>query len=681
MGKKSDRYVRWGGWKALTCLFFCACCSTFNRSVCANEIPLGSSKSAPATVTSRSPLLYKIRQGTPQTPPSATLLSDRGAVELNAEQQEFDNKEQVIKATGNVTLRFNKALLTADRLRVDLTTKIAIAEGNVSLVRGQQILYGNKFEYNFEADKGSITEARGDIYQPTLTKDLNILPTAATPTTAGEKLFAEPTLSERLRNNQPITTIQNTSNIGVSVGSDRDIAYRPSLKSTGTINRVRFQADRVDFVADLITAEKLRITNDPFSPPEIQVKADRAEFKTVNKDEDEVVLSNPQVTIENSISIPVFKNRFVLNKLGKDPNPFNFGYDNDERGGVFFERSFYPVFDSKFRLTITPQYFIQRAITQLKPIDGSVLGVKANLEANLGPDTTLQASASVAGISINNFGDTARAKVGIKQNLNLFNYPYIATAEANYRERLFNGSLGYQDVQSSIGAVLSSPNIPLGNTGLNFNYQIGAQIITANTDRQNLLSSTRSNDLVTLSRYQAVGNLSRSFRLWEGQGLPADNKETYNYSPVPVVPYLQLNTGLSGVVSGYSNGDSPSSVGYNVGIEGQFGNFARSSFDYTGFNLNYFQRFQGNDSPFLFDRIVDNRVLSAGIIQQISGPFRLGIQTSMNLDSGRELSTDYYLQYSRRSYDLILRYNPSQQLGSLSFRLNDFNWDGVTPKF
>jgi hypothetical protein len=85
---------------------------------------------------------------------------------------------------------------------------------------------------------------------------------------------------------------------------------------------------------------------------------------------------------------------------------------------------------------------------------------------------------------------------------------------------------------------------------------------------------------------------------------------------------------------------------------------------------------QGNRSPFLFDRIADTSVLSAGITQQIYGPFRLGIQTSLNLNTGREISTDYLLEYSRRAYNIQLRYNPAQQLGSISLRISDFNWTG-----
>ncbi len=684
MGKQSYQYVGQRACKVAGYLSLCACCSIGISLRPALANPLATPPRYELNRVRSLPLTYQIVQdGSQGTPPSTNLYTNTGAVELNADQQEFNNNTQIITATGKVVLRFNKAVLNADRLQVDLKTKIASAEGNVSLIRGQQILYGNRFEYNFENDKGNIAEARGDIYQPTLVRDLNIIDRDRAQAPAGDKTYPAPILSERLRNDQPVTSIQNVSKTGITVGSDRDIEYQPTLKPKGSVSRLRFQADRVDFIGEQITAEKIRVTNDPFSPPELQVKADRAQFRTVNSEEDEVVFSNPKLNVENNIEVPIPRDRLVFNKLGKDSNPLNFGFgfDSDDRGGVYFEQNYYPIFSSNFRMTVTPQYFIQRAITKLNPIDSSVFGVKTTIESTIGPDTTLQASGAITSINPSQFSNNFRGKIGVNQNLNLFGYQHLLTGEANYRDRIFNNSLGLQDVQFTVGGVLTSPTIPIGTTGVNFNYLVGAQVINANTDRQNLLLPTRSNDLVTLNRYQAAANLTKSFRLWEGKSLSPNDRATYNYSPVPVVPYLQLNTGIRSAINSYSNGDNQSLVGYSIGIQGQVGNFSRPTFDYTGFNLNYFQQFPGTNSPFLFDRIIDNRILSAGIDQQIVGPLKLGIQTSINLDTGKQISTDYYLQYSRRTFDVILRYNPALGLGSVGFRLNDFNWDGVTPRF
>jgi hypothetical protein len=690
VGKKSDRDVTQRTWQVAWYILILSCYSIglSLRPVLAGAPPSTLSPVELVPVRRPSaPLTYTVVQDGTTGTPQIDIAAPNGSIELNADQQEFNNNTQIITANGKVVLRFNKALLKADRLRVNLKTKIATAEGNVSLLRGKQTLYGSQFEYNFENDSGSILEARGDVYQPTLVRDLNVLrpqQAAAAPTNVTDKPFTEPLLSDRLREDQPITNIRNTGSIGVTT-NDRDIEYQPTLKPSGTITRLRFQANKVDFVGDRVTAEKIQITNDPFSPPELQVKAERAQFRTLNSDESEITVSNARINIESNFDLPIPRDRFVLNKLGKESasNPFaNFGFDATDRGGFFIQNSFYPIFDPRFRMTITPQYFLQRAVSGLKFFDPSVFGITTNIVGNFSPDTALEASAVLAGFDLNNFTNNFRGQVNIRQNLSLLGYPHLLTGSAVYRQQVFNGSLGYQDVQSSLGGILTSSVIPVGNTGINLNYQVGAQVINANTDRQNLIGANVASGLTTLNRYQTAVDLTKSFRLWESQGLPADRQETYNYSPIPVVPYLQLNTGIRGGYSSYSNGDNQSFVGYNVGVQGQLGNFSKSSFDYTGFNLNYYQQYPGNGtSPFLFDRLVNNRILSAGINQQISGPFRLGIQTSFDLDSNQQISTDYYVEYSRRTYNLIVRYNPTIGLASIGFRLNDFNWDGVAPKF
>jgi lipopolysaccharide export system protein LptA len=691
VGKKLDGYVGQQIWKIVQYLLLLAYYSIglSLRPVLAGDLAVPTVLEVkPVQAVPSKPLTYTVVQTGVEASPTIKLGNPTNSVELNAEQQEFNNKTQIVTANGKVVVRFNKAILNADRLTVDLKTKLAVAEGNVVLIRGKQILYGDRFDYNFEDDRGSVLDARGDIYQPTLVRDLNATTKANSATPAGEKNFPEPLLIDRLRQDQPISNIKNTGSSGVIIGSDRPIDGQPIVKSSGTINRLRFQAAKVDFAGEKVTAERIRITNDPFSPPELQIKADRAQFKTINSEEDEVTIGNGRITIEDNFNIPFVKDRFVLKKNGKDSNlfslgiPFNIGIDADERGGIFIESSFYPVFDPRFKLTVTPQYFIQRAISNLNFVDSSVFGLKTSIEGDLTSDTTIQASAALSSLNLNRFSNNLRAKASINKNVSLLNLPHRLTGEAVYRERIFNGSLGYQEIESSFGGVLTSPNIPIGNTGINLDYQFGAQIVAANTDRQNLLKPIRSNDLVSLNRYQVATNLSKSFRLWEGKGLSPDLPETYNYSPIPVVPYLQLNTGIKSALSSYSNGDSQSSIGYSVGIQGQIGNFSKQSFDYTGFNLSYFQQIRGdNSSPFLFDRVADDRLLSAGISQQISGPLRVGIQSSVNLDTGKQVSTDYYLEYSRRTYNFVLRYNPTLQLGSIGFRLNDFNWDGITPKF
>jgi len=56
-----------------------------------------------------------------------------------------------------------------------------------------------------------------------------------------------------------------------------------------------------------------------------------------------------------------------------------------------------------------------------------------------------------------------------------------------------------------------------------------------------------------------------------------------------------------------------------------------------------FLRAYAADITLLFDRADDTKVLSAGFTQQIYGPFRLGVQASLNLDTGELYNTDFTL--------------------------------------
>ena len=160
------------------------------------------------------------------------------------------------------------------------------------------------------------------------------------------------------------------------------------------------------------------------------------------------------------------------------------------------------------------------------------------------------------------------------------------------------------------------------------------------------------------------------------------------YTPQPILPFVRLNTSLTGGTSLYSNGDDQSSITGSLGINAQFGHLSRNFFDYSALSVNYSQGFLTNESPYRFDRFVDTRKLSLGISQQIYGPFILGLQTSLNLDTGNEISTDYILEYSRRTYKIILRYtsirqadNSTEGLGSINLLINDFNWIGNPEPF
>ncbi len=618
--------------------------------------------------------------------PNPTPIDKIEVVEVIADRQEYDEQRQVISAEGNVVMRFNQAVLSSDRMQVNLADRIAVAEGNVILTRGEQILLGERFEYYLVQDRGIISNARGQIDRSTLDRDL------------GGKLPEDPSLtdrllSDRLEANQPVTDVTLESELGIAIGNTRDygILQGDSAFQSGNINRVRFEADKIEFEGKNWQAENLRLTNDPFSPPELEVRAKTAKFEHIEPLVSKLTTTKSRLVFDDRLSLPLIKNSLVFDRRPRRPGLFSIGFDGDERGGLYLERTWDIIEQENITWTITPQYFIQRAFIPSAfdfseedeggVFSPSILGLKSDFNTVFSSRTDLNAKIAFTSFDIDELEDNIRAKLTATQLIGNINNPHRASLEYNFRERLFNGSLGFQTVYSSIGAVITSPNITLGKTGIGLKYQGSIQNINSETDDEELLDSERDNDRTNLTRFQGAIFLGKGFPIWQGKALPLTRDQGLRYTPRPVVPYLQFNTGVSGVSSFYSNGDGQHSLRGSVGIQGQFGHFARPFFDYTGFNATYSIGTNVDESPFLFDRDVDRQTVALGITQQLYGPVRLGVQTSFNLDDGDDISTDYVLEYSRRTYNVSLRYNPVLEIGSFSFRVNDFNWRGDPQPF
>ncbi len=635
-------------------------------------------QSAPAPIP---PRLKRTPQPQSQPPgqstsPSTAPVRER-IIELTSQRQEYDQQRQIVTAEGNVLLRFGGAVVTANRLQINLPNLIAVGQGNVVVTRGQQVIRGERFTYNFTQDSGELLNARGDVNLPTTSSDFSS--TLPTDVTSGGSLSLPP--NERLLINQPLQQVTSPGGIGISIGAGRRASNLPQLPRGGTIKRVRFQAERINFYPGGWQAINARITNDPFSPPELELRADTATLTRETPLLQRLVTTRPRLVFDQGLALPIPQNEATIGRRQRQVNatPVQIGYDASDKGGVFIERSFTVLNTNQLNLSLTPQFFVQRAAQGSSDVS-SIFGLRARLNGDLGPRTTFRGLAIFNGFSQDNLENRLRASLRLRQTIGS-RIPHTLTLEYTYRDRLYNGSLGFQTVQSSIGGILTSPIIPLGKTGFNLNYQVGAQYVDADTDRLRLLARVRDNNRISVGRFQGSATLSRGYLLWHGTGLPSTPTQGLKYTSAPLVPNLVAYGSLQGVVGYYTSGDSQDSLTATVGLSGQFGHFSRPYLDYTSFNISYSQGLVSGQSPFLFDRYVDTKVLAVGFTQQIYGPVRVGFQTYFNLDTGRQISTDYILEYSRRTYGIVLRYNPSQRLGSINFRISDFDWTGGTASF
>ncbi|MEL6259841.1 MAG: DUF3769 domain-containing protein [Cyanobacteria bacterium J06626_6] len=596
----------------------------------------------------------------------------RSQLRLTADFQSYDPNSQTIIARGNVLLRLNDAIIESDTLWVNLLNRYALAEGDVLLTRGAQLVRGRRAEYNFIQQAGVVRDAVGTLFLPALDDDL------ASP-------LEGPTASRSAYdpiNRNPDLQIRGDGSLQIGLSSESDFAD----DDDGQLRQLRFETDELSFGVEGWQAEQVRITNDPFSPPEIELRTAGLLLRNISPTQDELLLRRPRLVFDQGLSVPLLRSRILLSRGSVNPDdvnpvPIPVGIDGRDRGGLFLGRKVPLVTTDRTRLSVTPQFFLNRAFSGEtdSPFDFRNFGAAAELRSQLAPRTRLVGGADLTSFDFSEVTENVRASLRLEQLIG----DHRLSLQSSYRERLFNGSLGFQDVQASLGAVLLSPTIALGDTGLRLTYQASAQLINAETDREDLLASRGSDSgRVTLGRYQGSVALRRNFVLWRGDSKTDGPYRGLRYTPEPVVPYLQLKTGVRTTGTYYSNGDSQNSLLARVELEAQLGHLTRNVGDYTRLNLGYTQSFLGQaDSPFLFDREVDRNVLSMGITQQVYGPFLLGFQTAISFDEGEPINTTYTLEYSRRTYGILLEYDTTQNTGAIGFRLSNFSWIGDTNPF
>ena len=552
---------------------------------------------------------------------------------VKADSQEYNAKTGIFIATGNVVMKYQKSELKADKVQVNLGTKVTIAEGNVFFVRGDQRIRGSRLEYAYGTQKGTLANAIGSINLGTLTR------------------------AEASKSPADLATGSTIISLG------RDVA---ATEKGQDVRRLGFQSDLITLDGDRWQADNLRITNDPFSPPELELRTTKATLVPISPTQDKLEGESPTLVFDQGLTIPLPVSRVIFDKFQRSL-PLLVGYDRQDRGGLFYQQDFDLISQPDLSFQISPQIFVQRGIERSGNIfDTSLFGLVAKLESILPDNQFLSGRATLSGLDFSDVSNSLRANVSYSRPV--FD-DHSLVAQYAFRERFFNGSLGFQDVRNSLGLNIFSPNKVLGDSGISYSYQAGGQFITA--DR----GDTTPGAIGSLVRLQGAVALSRGFQLWRGTPLPAEKETGLKYSPEPIVPKVDAVVGLSGIYSLYSTGASQGFLSGTIGLSAVLGNFSQTFFDYTRLNLSYSQGALAGESPFFFDRIADKQTITAGILQQIYGPVRFGLQQTWNPVSGKVIDSTYSLQYDRRTYAVIVRYNPVREIGELVLRISDFNWN------
>jgi hypothetical protein len=385
----------------------------------------------------------------------------------------------------------------------------------------------------------------------------------------------------------------------------------------------------------------------------------------------------------------------TITKEEEVTNRWVLGVDRDDRDGFFLGYDVPIHIGEKGSLTFQPQFMLERAIdgstdsypppgapvgstsTKSQPADtADLFGFEAKLRTPLVGSFDISATLDVSTLNPDNLGDGTRSWGQINSPVKL---PLVGEGSFRlfgaYRFRVWNGSLGDQDVYTAFGASLEDDGqLPAwGRLSGNYFWRFGLGNYQAN--------AFQNDDLSQLWRGNAIGSLNVSLALWTGKPAPLTPVKALANTAVPVVPGLRLNANLLGTAAYYGDGTNQNTLTLSGGPTLTLGHFVKPFLDYTVFTITGSATVRQGASPLSFDRAVDLGTLGIGLTQQIAGPLVFSGGIGLNVDPGSEFYgdvTDSYLElrWQRRAYEIGVFYSPYNGLGGVRVKLNDFNFKG-----
>lgn len=460
----------------------------------------------------------------------------------------------------------------------------------------------------------------------------------------------------------------------------------------GTISRWRLQAGRLRFTPTTFRGDRVAFSNDPFTPAQTWLDSENV-VATLQPNGDTVIKADRNtLLVEDRLPIPVRRNT-LIQKQEEVENRWVLGYDEEDRDGFFLGRTFDGKVGQRGRLQVQPQFMGQRAIngeTNSYPLPGQpqgypavsqpaktgdLFGVEASFNQPIGR-WDLAANVDISTFDPDNISDGTRSFGDLKLPVTL---PLLGESTARlfgaYRFRVWNGSLGEENVYAAGGVSLEdSGTLPAwGRLNSNYFWRTGVGNFKAN--------EFDSRTVAALWRYNAIGSLNLNLPLWTGQPAPATATRALLNSPVPMVPGLALNANILGTVAYFGDGTNQNTISLSGGPTLTLGRFVKPFLDYTQITIMGGGTLRQGLSPLAFDRAVDLSTLGIGLTQQLVGPLLfnggIGINVDPNSDNYGDVTNSYVeLRWQRRAYEIGVFYSPYDGLGGVRVKLNDFNFQG-----
>jgi hypothetical protein len=485
--------------------------------------------------------------------------------------------------------------------------------------------------------------------------------------------------------------------------------FRPQKSENGTLSRVRFQSSRLHMHGDRWSADEVAFTNDPFTPATAWTIA-RQVSAALNRTTGvtEIQARNVRIVLDQRVSIPAI----TRTSIGNEETRLALDTDRQDRDGIYLGYNLPPLrIGKQGSLELQPQFMLQRALSgetssfiqsgaglgsptinqSIQP--GDLFGLDGLLNVNW-KGLQLNADLSLSTLNPENLPSGTRSIATLTKPLDLSWAPNTALSLfGGYRERIYNGSLGLQNLIWSYGARLAGKNRFIFTSKseenqpprrayfqpLSLNWQVQSGNYQAN------LFESETLDTLWRTNVNLIANTTLT--LWQAKPLySGEGIAGLRFSPIAITPNFGLDMGLAGTLNYYGDGTDQNTLTLWGGPALTLGRFERPWLDYTRLAVLVGGTLRSGLSPFGFDRAVDLRTLSFSASQQIYGPLVVEGGATFNIDPDSEFYGDASYSYievklQRRSYEIGVFYSPYDGIGGIRLKLNDFNFTGTGSPF
>ena len=605
--------------------------------------------------------------------------------------------EDIFVAEGNVVIQNGSSILVANKFKYNNKSKKVSLIGNIKFNSKEQFFEASEFKFDLKNKTGFIIDVFGSvnfdsIESLSLSKNID--------KKVNENLFEDTKIKNVILN--------STSTLGFEELDLKEegpffekVTSQKFILDFKESQEWRFKTDRIDINDNQWFSDELILTNDPFNKPQLVIK--NKGFSSIN--------SNGEITIKSNWSTIVLENKLFI---PTGPKSYKFdedyifrwgvGYDKDAKDGFFITRNFDTKYfgkQKKASLNIKKEFFLQRAlkgntksfsnknesvIAAKSKRDAKFLdyfGLEGNLKTNINK-FNLNSDFSLNSLDPSKLKKSFTNKSEISTILNSKNKSNSnketkLSLFGNYRDKVWNGSLGEKEIISAYGLKINKSNIWVEN-----NVTKSSTIAASYGDYQ---SSDRVNPLRIINRERLNIFLDRShyYALWRPQKSFFIDKENI-YSPLVIQPGLNFNAQAKIDLYRYNDDNKQDLFIFRAGPELILGNFKKKLLDYTKVGIFQKTTLANGESPFGFDQSIDNNTIEFYLKQQLVGPLTIDYKTEYNTDVNspnykKFFNTRYDLTWNRRAYSISIYYNDETNTGGFNFKINSFNFDGYGETF